>query len=807
MNVNSNGSYFLTSLFIVSAISFILFFQFNIDFSSYLGFSVSLLFLLSSCFLYWKNTGFYVVYLFCAIINLVIFLLEKYIEGYRICFDLQDYFYLVYAIALFLVLTFSLVLFIIENKKYHEAKLENFFSERKYDLERLNSYLNRFSLVGLNSFWGDGKTYLFNLLKQSNFQSYYYISICVMTVKCDTVERYIINEINAILEQNKILSLASNKINAFLKQDSFYGIGKFIIKNNSYTDLFCQLKNEIEKLDKPVLVTFEDIDRIQDKELIYKIFSLSEMLVSLSDRIKILFQYDESKLLKILEEEKIYLEKYIPHIVELTPINFRRCIKILLENEKKNKKYSLLNFEDFTFLFTEITLDFHLQQSFGVKKSFSLDVYFSIRKIKSFLDEIDDMIQKDDEFSNHKKQLITFMFIKHFIDSDFNDFSDESFSTEKLFSYGDKQYSIYELIDLFKNCSDGKSELFDKIFESNSKNLNHLIYLHYFEYDFDLIENITTGKDKIIGILNEDKKNIQIKEYNDKIDRLIKNLLFSGKSEYTNLENAVHELRKVLDNKTLDLQKKVFSDFCKSSFYAEFEKGDNSTIFKLGISNFLPIFQGFEIYEKTENYWIKLIDFYIAYSNISSITASLIHIFNHIAVFKRNVFIYVLQKFNSLEIVGNLNDTECYPKFLKKYVGAFSVLGYIDTRIIDVFSFDLRRLDKNKKSYFELYCTFTQRLRELRKESPLQSIKDECNILLSFLKKNVYLILSKKTLKEYTGGISTNMSIKDGLEEIFEKLDREKLDKQSLLKYMEDEYKQGTLSANDVNRIYKRYLP
>ncbi len=311
----------------------------------------------------------------------------------------------------------------------------------------------------------------------------------------------------------------------------------------------------------------------------------------------------------ILEEEKIYVEKYIPHTLKLTPINFRRYIKVLLKEGKSKNTYSSLKLDDFGFLTYPTSLDFHLNHYFGVDKSFSLDIHFSIRKVTLFLDEIDELLNENTEFKSNKQTLIVFLFIKHFGYSNFGDFSeDEPYSLCKLFTYKSNTYSIYEIINLLEEYTDDKNDLFDTIFANNSKNLNHLIYMYHFGYDFTSIKKVDSENpdERKVNVLNEEIDNIKIKEHNDKIDCLIKNLLCNGKSEYTNLENAVKEMEKVLDKSTQDEKNNAFTDFCKSAFYEEFEKGDNKTVFRLGMSSFIPLSQGFSIYEKDDGYWIKL---------------------------------------------------------------------------------------------------------------------------------------------------------------------------------------------------------
>ena len=63
-----------------------------------------------------------------------------------------------------------------------DVDFDNLFREREQDLERLTRYFEDFKVLGVNSVWGNGKTYLYEMFKMRNEDSYYYISISVMTL-------------------------------------------------------------------------------------------------------------------------------------------------------------------------------------------------------------------------------------------------------------------------------------------------------------------------------------------------------------------------------------------------------------------------------------------------------------------------------------------------------------------------------------------------------------------------------------------------------------------------------------------------
>ena len=66
------------------------------------------------------------------------------------------------------------------------------------------------------------------------------------------------------------------------------------------------IKKEIHLLEKPLLIIYEDLDRINNFEVIQKILGISEKLSS--EHIKIMYQYSKRNLEGILEVELGKLE-------------------------------------------------------------------------------------------------------------------------------------------------------------------------------------------------------------------------------------------------------------------------------------------------------------------------------------------------------------------------------------------------------------------------------------------------------------------------------------------------------------------
>ncbi len=596
--------------------------------------------------------------------------------------------------------------------------------------------------------------------------------------------------------------MASSKVNNLIEKNIPYGLGELLTKNESYTELYESIIDGINKLDKPVVVIFEDIDRIDERSIIFKLFAIVELLTSKTNKFKVCYQYDIDKLTEILNINSKFLEKYIPFSINLTPINFERTLKVLLEKGKSDHLYKNIAYEDIAFIFQSQFLDFNLRKLINIESEFSITYYFTIRSIVFFLDELNQLLELQ-EYENNKKVVITFLTIKHFLIEIYKSLSfTERFSESKFFEFEKKKNNIDEVISLFQATESGrKNELFKSIFAPHSDNLTYLIIFHLFGYNFYVKnENTTARNEKLKELLNEDANLIEIKEHNDKIDRLIWNLLFFGKSDKTDKENAVKEFEKILDNDTFESQVNAYKDFFKRSFYGNFNKPDNSTIFRLGIDSFFPVFQGFRVYEKNSKYWIKLIDFYFEYKKIKSITPALIHNLNNCNISLREVFFHILSKFNKLDINGNLNATDCYLKFFNEYISAFSRLGFIDTHELECFSID-NKLIKNLKKY----CSLANKLSKLKKNSPIVKIKKDAMAMRDFLKKNVYLMLNDNSLKEYVPEIKSSSAFEDSLKSYYDEIEDKGLLEDSLRKYLEEKYIKNEISAYGIERIWQKY--
>jgi hypothetical protein len=785
----------ILSIAVISAIlSVLLFLSVDIGFYPYIIISGLLIIFFSINYCICKNKKFYRTFLLIDIINIIVFLAKKYFDGFRFCFDIQDKVYIGYFITLFIILGITFA----DRFNSTKAKYENLFSERKYDLDRLINYLQQFNIVGINAHWGDGKSYLFKLFQDRSKDQYYFINIGVLSVTVDTIEKFVVDEINHILEENGIYSSASSKIKDFVKQPVFHDLGNLFVDSNSYTELFDTLSKDVQRLKKTIVITFEDIDRIKSTETIYKIFALADKLAS--ENIKILYQYDENELLKILQVKKLYLEKYIPYTIELTQIKFQRIISVLL----KNKKYDNICYKDFDFItLRTIYIPWQIQKKLKINFNLELDIFgFSIRKIQIFLEEINNTL-KNNNYINYKRQLITYFFIKHFMYYLYEKLSiEDSFIDCCKFIYKKKEYTIYEL---FENYESGilKDNDISYIFK-NQHNRDILALICFFDYKFSWTPKTENSQnaDKIYLIQTEDISNIQDKQTNEKIDRLIWNLLCNGKSEYTDFEEAVKLMKELVLNLPSAQQEQGYTDFCKKIGNGDFDKFDNMTIFRIGVSDSTSIFQAFRVYEQDAEVWKKLIDFYLKHNKIRDINSGLLQVFKYCLISNKEVYLYVLKKFNDLKIIGNLNDTKSYRRFFISYTEAFSNLGFINTRELNYVSEDILHKFDVEFVKKEIIQKFIQDFKDLYTIIPLEQAKNEILLMIKFLEKNIELIETKNSLEEYKGGIKSEMSMELSTDKIIKELKEKNLTEKQLLETLKEGYEKGKYSAHEVATVW-----
>lgn len=770
---------FLINILWIFLLSLIFFYSFPISFKFYFSILLGVWFFLVLQYPIYKNENWYIQFIFFSIINSISLYLVRY---------LQKKFFLILSIKILIVYYSILFCIILFKSIYYTSNInlentEDLFVERKYDLERLLNYLNNFSIIGINGEWGSGKSFLIDHLK-----NFILIKIDLLSCNIDEIQTVILNEIDKLLKNQGIFSPFSPKLKKIIQQGKlFENISQLFVKNDiSYSDAITGLRNNLRSINKPVVIVYEDLDRVENSTVIKQILGISEKIAG--NNIKILYQFSETSLLE-KGIDRAYLEKYIPFILNLTDIPFRSTLSYVLE-EKSNKDF-LLKEEDFTFLYSPIYLP-HFKNFDNLNRPLTSMRFeltnVTIRKTQLFLTEFNQVITEKEIYKKNKRVVILFFLLKHFYYEAYKKiYPGESILDSFTFLYQDKKDTILNWVIY---CHNEKINILDLMTIENNKLSAFIISI--FEYNCD-IETINNDFEDFV---NEARNNLKNKNLNEQKDRIIWSLIANGKSEYTDCEKFVNSFYDEVINTPKTEWIKNFENLWSNLFdrkYKDMEKRDNNTIFRMGIPSMISLFQANYVIGRTVSQWINLIDFYFLYNkNLDTITPELIECLCYCELSDRNSYLYIINKFNNLKITKNLNSHKSYKRFLLEYLSMFSTLGFCDTHDI----WDLR--DKSKE-YIDtktiekfVFSPLKKKLKKLLSNVKLKIVQKDIEIIIKFLDKNIELINTNDNFEKPDIHFESKVTVRSFNQEIVDKLNSstlndEEFEKEVIKKYINQE--------------------
>ncbi|MDM8108683.1 P-loop NTPase fold protein [Phascolarctobacterium faecium] len=695
------------------------------------------------------------------------------------------------AICLYVFINFIVAFY----KNSFNGEEYELFMERSKDLIRIKNYLFNFNIIGINAPWGAGKTYLLRKLQNEDEmkKEYEFINIYLLSCNLENLPQIVISELEKILVKFGIYSRYSNTLKKMLSANNMINniYMTIFLDNTNFVDYMKGFKDEVAKINKTIVIVYEDIDRINDLNVIKNILSVSENLVG--NNIKIIYQYDKINLRNIdktLNNE--YLDKYIPYVVDLTKIELYDTIINLLDSSEKIYKY--LSKKDFYFINMSVIVNYYFKSVFKINNDIENVLpkdNLSVRKVIHFLEEIENILEyenysKKEEF---KRIVIIFCFIKHFDYAIYNKLIIGKSLIDTLTILIGKEYTIFDLIVKRDNL------VIEEILndDNNRKILNYIFLLGYKLDIWDPKKNMRQNF----------YRNVKDKNYNDKIDRIIWHLLGQGVSEYTNKEQAIKVLKRDVLNLSDDKMEEGFDKFWSKYFNGDYKKETgNSTIFLIGKSAMSSLFEAMYVSDNTEEEWCKFLDFYFKYSKIDKIDNELINNLNYCNFVSRKVFIYAITKFNKLKVSGNMNNDKNYWIFLIKFLDAFSLFGYIETHeVIDLknnMEIDGMFIKELAES---LFGNLRKKLEQLKEEMPIENPKKEIELFEDFIEKNIKIISCKSELRRERLKVSTTYSSQHIHQKEFERLNSLRYNEEKLLQEMEASYKDGKISAYEISQL------
>lgn len=559
------------------------------------------------------------------------------------------------------------------------------YPERELDLNLIITTIKKESvnILGIESFWGMGKSLILDHFMYREKDSFAFIRIDVVALNIDDVLEYLVMQITSELEKQFVFSKRSRNFISYINNFKYGHLLTNLLGNEStYSSELESFKISIRKLNKPIIIIFEDLDRIDDKDVLRKIFYISERLTTdLSGKLKVIYQYN-AKELNDKGFDNYYLQKYIPKTVQLTHIQFMKLVDYIVEHDIENCKpvikyrqiiANLSNSITNWYCYSGVVIDpldkeRYLEAAYNIR-----NIEFFIKSLSFYIIEYSDLILKNSGFA---KVLVQTFYIKYFLSRYYQTIS-TNFDIRSNFriNYEDNTYYIWNLIHVTTDQSipigialekDFSEDKIREIFSPKVNPINFEMFLAYcvlelYMYNLSGLDepqstNISIIETNYNSSASELNKNVRIKL--KRLEHYFYTCIAAGnEAQSTHIIFANEFADKILSNDTIELT--IFDEFMEYSF-KKFAFEDTCFV---GIDTWAAIFKSFyyaSINWKEDiinSYYNKLILwFFSCYKNEFGDKFDL-YLFRNLNVFLSGVQNYFLKN-PFISMVKNLNYLE-----------------------------------------------------------------------------------------------------------------------------------------------------
>ncbi len=629
-------------------------------------------------------------------------------------------------------------------ERAEEANRKPLYRERWDDLERVKYYMKQINLLGVNGGWGSGKTFLTTCLwaEEDIKKEYEVIQIDLLSCNLNEVEYILITEIEKVFKRNGIFPdnsyaikqiLGKSKWTELLGRVFFQDLEGMAVSFESYRKAFA-------RLDKKIVIIFEDIDRISEKNTIKKIFAIAERIAC--DEMHVIFQFDCDEM-EELGFDRRYLEKYIPYIVNLTDIPFEDIVEYQLR--ELDMADIGIKKETITPLLRRVTNAFQVEQITGVSLNLQINLDVSIRKVHIFLEELKIILTENADLRKKgiKETVVAILFVKHFFYDIYKIFRIGKSPYEQLcITYKESEYTVQGFLQAVqKKEGESEQEIQERLHDiqecmndkDNRFNLGIILLLGY-DIFLPMLKNRKNQKEDVVLLLRRQEKN-------KKIDRTIWHVLANGTSAITDAENAVNKLKGDVLSKKTEEQEKAWHAYVDDMYYGHLPKG-NHTIFLLGKNMFDTLFEQMYIVNVEENIWNAFLKFYFNQYRKNWITKNLLGNFCYCNLRSKKNFFFIIRFFNGLRVEQNYNDTDEYRQFFTNYMSHMAILGYC--KHMEYWMFELTQsLKEQTDSALNLLEKLKDDLLERKTDIQVPYVLQEFDDCISFVEHNMELIQCK----------------------------------------------------------------
>lgn len=691
----------------------------------------------------------------------------------------------IFAIITLIILCFSNIDDSSQNKN-------DLFPEREKDLEQIRKYLlnKDIAIIGIDASWGNGKSYLIEEIKRRYADKVYaeeceIVTIDILATNLDNILECILKELDGVLYRNEVFSRYSKKLNTFFSSNkSLEILYSFLSDDHSmYSKALYGFKQELLNLNKTILIVIEDVDRIQNYNLIMKIFYISEKLSS--EKIKIIYQYDSNELKKIIPDA-LFLEKYIPYQIKLTRIALRNIVKDLLKKWKITE--DVFKIDDLyrlpPWLYIEEGGLLNIEEIRKQCKIFFENKY-RIRSVEHYIQEI----RENSNFylgkytnEDNKQLLIGFFFIKHFMPDIFSLLStNESLVDSLKIEYEGKFVDIPKIIErLSASIGEEKQDISNKerlswLFNFRKNPTNFQKYLAFILLGLQKCKEPSLKKNNTLKKKNSNDDFTQ--RWYDIYNQTGREMLVDEKIKYKSIEQGVYYLLEKGNPKNINYVEHINSlldiaESPKEEWNKKIKELNTElyscnmpydTIFLVGVQSWTQIFKAMFIASRQwetkvsdENYQKIISMFFNFFSDYVNFDIKIVQCLNFcwegiIVKGAKRAFILLIDKLNELKIVGNMNETQSFPVFLERSIHAIYEFGYCER----VYFSELNSNNYTVKGAIDSIQTYRGKLKssldifEKYNVANLYSEEiKEYNIIIRYIDNMLTVVKNKNSLKE-----------------------------------------------------------
>jgi hypothetical protein len=462
---------------------------------------------------------------------------------------------------------------------YPDKKL---LQKRKEDLKEVVKNLRKFPILGITADWGLGKSVLVDkLLTHKQKNNWQIICIDALRFNSEQLVGVVLTELQNAAWQNKKIETniygVLGEVNLPWYLEGIMRFFGFVKPPSVRLEKFAEALN---KLNKWILINYEDLDRITNADVLRQLLALNELLTRKIAKLKIIYQYDPNKLTQLgLEQE--YLEKYISHTVPLSKLGFSEIVEQVLEDNPDIKEK--IGGELMALGRRVKDSEIQLSKKDNSGKEVKIVVprirpkTYSYRLIESFILECSTVLHKGKMYSATKKSIaIRVLYLRHLLPELYQLFGQLSpgfNSCQNIFRYKikNKNDSVYLGYLINRNSDIWNQEELLMSEKDFSKAVSGILSDGYNHKVFNLLNFLGYYQEGYVDTRAERQKV-------EEIDRVVCNIVAPASCFYTDDENVyVRVVNALMSGGDIGCYNDILK-FRDELRHFDYEKGDNCTI-------------------------------------------------------------------------------------------------------------------------------------------------------------------------------------------------------------------------------------